>query len=59
VFLQEQITELEARKKSVLDEMNNDGSPEEQRKALIEQINANNNEIHHIQQQFVSSLLFE
>jgi hypothetical protein len=51
VFLQEQISELEVKKKALLDEMNNEGSPEDQRKALIDQINANNNEIQHIQQQ--------
>ncbi|KAI6184152.1 Intraflagellar transport protein 74-like protein [Aphelenchoides bicaudatus] len=51
MYLQEQITELEARKATIFEEMNNNDSPEVQRQKLIEQINVNNTEISHIQQE--------
>lgn len=43
--------ELEGRKAALLEEINSDVTPEDQRQGLIEQININNNEITHIQQQ--------
>uniref|UniRef100_A0A914C918 Uncharacterized protein n=1 Tax=Acrobeloides nanus TaxID=290746 RepID=A0A914C918_9BILA len=51
MVLQEHITELEVKRQALLDELNAEGTPEQQRERFIEQIKKSNEEIVHMQQQ--------
>ena len=51
MVLQEHITELEVKRQALLDELNAEGTPEQQRERFIEQIKKSNEEIAHMQQQ--------
>lgn len=52
VVLHERLAELQAKKESIIEEINAEGTPEQQRERLLEKVKKDNEEIAAMQRQY-------